>query len=526
MDNPFFGVPVVDARSYDQWAKEMVEGTWLWQYVNNYLPIYPAFLAVQQIIFGTHPLVNKILQSLMGSLSALLLAQVAARAWNRQIGLIAGYLLATHWMLVIFESEKFAEPFSIFCFGLTLYLVTRFSARVGAISAAGFTFALSAGVRANLFLLFPFIIGWLLWYHRHVKKMAVKSALLFSLGTVVIIGPIVFRNYQITGIPMLRAQAGWSLYSGLAPEFKGLHPPDGILFQKYMHMPDQAGLRSPSEIEHFWFQRLREVMRRDPFGVGLNFIRRVLIFLNAREWSQEIDVYTYRSYARLLALPWTGFWLIGPFGILGFFLCRRINMNRGLLIGSALLSIISIIPFKASDRYRLPASALLAVFAALALWQLYRWIRTNDKRALAAAIPVLLVLGFVCWPDWPNLNDRKIARFHFELGLHYEMERRYELALRAYELSMQEFAWDPDSPHRIGAILVRLGQFERAEFFLQEALRREPLFPGALNQMARIRVAQGQLQAAEKYLADSLKLAPSKEETLLLMADLQQRIRQ
>jgi Tfp pilus assembly protein PilF len=42
--------------------------------------------------------------------------------------------------------------------------------------------------------------------------------------------------------------------------------------------------------------------------------------------------------------------------------------------------------------------------------------------------------------------------------------------------------------------------------------------------MARVRLAQGQLRAAEKYLAESLKLAPSKEETVLLMADLQQRI--
>ena len=97
-DNPLFGVPVVDAYIYAQWAKEMVDGIWLWDHVGNYLPIYPAFLALQQIIFGTNPYMTEVVQSIMGAFTAVLLAQVAARAWNRQVGLITGYLLSTYWM--------------------------------------------------------------------------------------------------------------------------------------------------------------------------------------------------------------------------------------------------------------------------------------------------------------------------------------------------------------------------------------------------------------------------------------------
>ena len=58
-ENPIFGVPVVDAYVYAQWAKKMVDGIWLWDQVDNYLPIYPAFLAVQQIIFGASPFVGE-----------------------------------------------------------------------------------------------------------------------------------------------------------------------------------------------------------------------------------------------------------------------------------------------------------------------------------------------------------------------------------------------------------------------------------------------------------------------------------
>ena len=107
-DNPLFGVPLIDAKVYADWAGRMAEGVWRWDHVGNYLPVYPAFLALQQIFFGSGPLVSKVIQALMGSLSAVLMAQAAARAWNRPVGLLTGYLLA------VFEAEEFAESSAFF----------------------------------------------------------------------------------------------------------------------------------------------------------------------------------------------------------------------------------------------------------------------------------------------------------------------------------------------------------------------------------------------------------------------------
>ena len=160
----------------------------------------------------------------MGSLSAALMAQAAARAWNRPVGLLTGYLLAVYWMLGVFEAEEFAESFSIFFQSLTLWLLIRFSCRRMCVIAAGFDFAFSAGASVNLFLVLPFVLWWLISRHRSGFRAGLQRALLFCIGTVVIISPTVYRNYQISGVPLLRSQATWSLYSGLAPEFEGLHP--------------------------------------------------------------------------------------------------------------------------------------------------------------------------------------------------------------------------------------------------------------------------------------------------------------
>jgi tetratricopeptide (TPR) repeat protein len=517
-DNPLFGVPVVDAASYVKWAAKMVDGIWLWDSVGNYLPIYPAFLAVQQIILGPNPIVNKILQSMMGAGTAVLLAQVAARTWNRSVGLISGYLIATYWMLVVFESEKFAETFSIFFLSLTLWLLTRTSNRYWALFVAGFAFALSAGVRANLFLVLPFVVIWLI---RRQPQAAFKSAILFTCGSVFIIGPILARNYYLIGTPMLRAQASWSLYSGLAPEFKGLHPPAGILFDKYMNLPQQAGAFTEPAVEKFWARKLWDVIKDDPAGVALNLVRRALIFVNAREWSQEFDVYAYRNYSLFLSLPWTGFWLIGPLGFLGLFLCRKPTRDQTLMIMVTIAVILSIIPFKASDRYRLPPAVLLTMFAALALWYLFIWFKAREKGLLVKWIAIGAVLCLICWPDWQNLTARKSARHDYFIGKHYELTGRLPEAIAAYQKSMVAYPWDADSPYRLGLIFTRLDQNQRAVDYLNQALLREPDFPQALNQLARHQMRDGDLDAAEKQLTASLKLAPAKVDSLVLMAELQ-----
>ncbi|MGB5421228.1 MAG: tetratricopeptide repeat protein [Desulfobacterales bacterium] len=519
-DNPLFGVPLIDAKVYAEWADRMVEGIWRWDHVGNYLPVYPAFLALQQIAFGSGPLVNKVIQALMGSLSAVLMAQAAARSWNRQVGLLAGYLLAVYWMLVVFEAEEFAESFSIFFQSLTLWLLIRFSSPRIYVIAAGFAFALSAGARANQFLVLPFVLWWLIRQHRPGFSAGLQRALLFCIGTIVIISPIIYRNYQISGVPLLRSQGTWSLYSGLAPEFKGLHPPVGILFDKYMHQPFQAGCRTEKEIERYWGKKLVETMREEPLAVAVNLIRRLAIFFNAREWSQEFDVSAYRAYSWFLSLPWAGFWLIGPLGCLGFVLLRKVSTNQLLLAGYTVLGFASIIPFKASDRYRLPTAVLLTLFAAAAAWQLWRFWRSGEKRRLVRSLFALGIFGLVCWPDWTHLEGRKIARHDFHIALLAASSGHFDEALHHFKSSMDNFPWDADSPYNIGRILIQRGQKEQGLKFLNEALRREPHFPEAMIAIARVELGEGRLAAAERRTRNSLRYNPTEKDALLLLADI------
>ena len=519
--NPLFDYSVVDAFVYNKWAERMAQGEWLWKEVSNYLPVYPAFLAMIKLAFGESPWAFKLVQALMGSGSAVLMASVAARLWGRRVGLITGLLLAASWMHIVFEAEQYAEGFSIFWQSVALWLLLRWTRRPGHVFLAGLALALSAATRANLLLVVPVVIGWIGWTSWNSKQdwsRALLATMAFSAGVALLMVPIIWWNSQLVGTPMLRAQGTWSLYSGLAPEFSGLHPPSGILFQKYMREPYVAGLRDVVGIERYWGERLAALVRTDPGAVVQAMRQHVLIFVNAREWSQEFDVYAYRNYAFLRGPLFPGFWLIGPLGILGLFLSRPLNQQRVLLLLWTLVGIISIVPFKASDRYRLPSTTLLAGFAALALCFLFDAARKKNVRSCIYSGCGLLLLGVLCWPDWPMLEHRKTARHSFFIGLKEESAGRLPQALRAYQQSLNSFQWDPDSPYRIGRILSRIGHTDEALPFLEEALRREPNFPEVLCELARHELAGPHPERARALTEEALALFPNYVSGLLLMA--------
>ncbi len=520
--NPLFGYPVVDALSYDEWATLMARGEWLWYYVHNYLPIYPAFLALQKILWGGAPWINKLLQNFMGALTVVFMARIARVVWDRRTGLITGLLLATNWMLVVFASEKYAESFALFFLSLSLWLLICTRHRLRTLVPAGLSFALAAGSRANLFLLWPFIIFWLLSIQRSRPVSAAKNGLLFALGVILLIGPMVYRNYQISGAPLLRAQPGWSFYSALAPRYGGLHPPPGAKFRKEIRRPFREGLRSEVAIEKFWFRQAWEALRNDSLSVVKTQLNRLLVFCNARQWSQEFDVYAYRNYSALLRLTAPLFWLLIPLGILGLFLVRRESCEAGkfLLVMCLLLSVVSIFPFKASDRYRLPTLVLLTPLAAYALRSIMERMQKRQYRSLLAAAAGLTALLLLCWPDWPDIEERKTARHDYFIGLAHQDAGRESQAICAFQRSLQNHPWDPDSPYHLARILIRQDRMEQACSYLWMALAREPNFPEALVELAAIAMRNGENRKAEGYLTRSLRLHPHYIDGFLLAARL------
>jgi len=520
--NPLFGVPVVDAASYEQWAERILHGRWFYDHVMIYTPVYPAFLALLKFMFGSGAWACKLTQSLMGACTALLISVITWRTWGRRAGLIAGLLAGTAWMGVIFDAESYSETFAIFFMCLSLFLAG--SRKRGAITvlAAGLALGLSSGARVNLLLLVPAFLVWGFFRDIAFSRMkALRSAFLLCLGMVIILAPIAWRNYRMSGSFVLRVQGTWNFYSAMNPDFGGYYPPAGAKFNKYMLEPIQHGMKNDMEFERYWGDRARALISERPLDVARVFARRILIFLNAREWSQEFDVYAYRAYSSVLSLPfWPGFWLVAPLGIVGLFvLKKRRTYDGSLLAGCLILAVASVIFFKSSGRFRLPVSVIMAAFAGGLCARLWCYVEHRQWRragliAVASAIPALFIL-----PDWPGIAGNQSARHELFVGEHLWKAGRSDDALAMLEQATRKYSWDPDSPYLAAIICRSKGDPDAAMRYLDTALSREPVYPEAIILQGRILLQQGRPGEARDLAERATAMHPGSSDGWLLKAD-------
>ena len=516
MANPLFGAPQVDAAVYDIWARQIGPGHWLWTEVGNYTVVFPLWLAAVGHATGWDPTAMATVQALVGACTVVLLAELASRIFGRDVGIVAGVLWATCWLSIIYELEGFAEGFANALQILALFLLVRWprSPTIGGL--AGIAMGLAVAARANLLLAAPVAI--LMAASPDAGRRSWRRALVFGFGVVVVLAPIVWRNHELTGLWVLRGQAPWSFYAAVEPAFHGFHPPPGIAFDKYMNLPVADGAVTFAEIERWWTAKAWAVIGHDPWAVIETTVRRIFLFLNARELPQDIDVHAYRAYSSLLSLPLPSFGLLLPLAVGGIALGTRSRSARWLALYTVVVA-VSIVPFKVSDRYRLPLSILLAIWAAVFVVELLRSrgaFGALHRRAFAFAAATALL----SWPDWPRTSELSTTRHDWQIGHHFLLEGRYDEARVHFERSMAAVPWDADSAGELGALYAREHKDDEAAAAFEEALRREPAYVDGLTGLGRLRWTQGRFDEAAVLVERAVSLAPADPVVNLLAADL------
>ncbi len=514
MANPLYGAPQVDASVYDAWARELGPGHWLWRDVGNYTVAYPLWLAAVGNVTAWDPTAMRTAHALLGAVGVVLLAALAGRIFGRAVGVVAGLLIATCWLSIVYEIEGFAEGYANVLQIASLFLLVRWPRSSGIAALGGLAMGVSVAARANLLLAVP--VALLFAFLPDTGERSSRRAFAFAAGVVAVLAPIVLWNHHLTGVWVLRGQGPWSFYAAVEPAFHGFHPPPGIAFDKYMNEPVAAGATTFAEIERWWTARAWDVIARDPWAVLETTVRRVLLYVNARELPQDIDVHAYRAYSRLLSIPLPGFGLLLPLAVGGLALRTRSRSARWLALYTLVVA-LSIVPFKVSDRYRLPLTVFLAVWAAVFVVEL---VRARGAFAPRRALALACAAALLSWPDWPRTSELSTARHDWQVGNRLLAEGHLDQARTHFEQSMATVPWDADSAERLGTILALEHRDDEAARAFEEALRREPAFVKALTGLGRLRWTQGRLTEAASLTDRAVALAPADPEVNLLAADL------
>ena len=176
-------------------------------------PVYPLFLAGVYSLFGHKPYIAIIIQIFLGCLTCALVYKIGEAFIQKEVGFIAGLLLALDFPTAIYTNLLMAETIFILLFLLTLYFFLKFlkEGKRTYLIYSGIFLGLSTLCRPiSQYFIVLMIPLFLVIYRKDIKR-GLLSCLLYLLVFLAVITPWALRNYTTYGSFKLTAIPGWNL---------------------------------------------------------------------------------------------------------------------------------------------------------------------------------------------------------------------------------------------------------------------------------------------------------------------------
>lgn len=416
---------VMDARRYDDLARQIADGDWMPREAFYQAPLYPYFLAAVYRTAGGSRAAVRALQVLLGAATVVLLAMAARRLFGGVSGEAAGWaagVLAALYGPAVFQTPLLLKTTLTLFFeaAFLLLLIPRGKPGQGRPFLAGLCLGLCALLQENLLLLLPAALLWLAVAESGrdgeagSPRQRLASALALLIGLGIAMAPAALLNYAAGGeLVLTSSQGGMNFFIGNARGATGTYVgltaggqnPErqredarrlaAVLAARASGRPVAPGDLSPAEVSSvFWRESLREI-GADPAAWARLLLWKLRLFWNAYEIPDAEGYRVYRREAGAAAWPWIGFGLLAPLGLTGLLLAWRERRPGTLLL--ALLAggvCLSVVLFFVFGRYRLPVAPPLIPAAGYAAVFLAGLLRRGETRRLAvwgAALAVLLL---------------------------------------------------------------------------------------------------------------------------------------
>ena len=372
-----------DQVSYDALARSLLEGRG-YSFTENWYPftkantptshwsfLYPLYLAGIYAVTGYHPLVARIIQAAVGSaLLCFLVYKIGRRVVNEDTGLVGAGLAAIYGYFIYYNVALMTETFFIVLVLLTLYLGIELKENPTWMRwiGLGFSLGLAGLLRQTVLLFAPFLLFWLFmelrgksirWWHFALPVAVV----------ILLIAPWTIRNYQVyREFLLLNSNAGYALFASNNPNLGTDWNNDLVV----VPVPEDLEGQNEAQLDRALTRRGIEFIRSDPGRYLLLTLDKTLEyfwFWPSSDSSQISNLNRVLSFGLYLPFMLYGLWLSlshwRNFVVLYLFIVIHTGIH--LLSWPA-------------PRYRLTVDAVLMIFAALALIELARQLRTWRRR--------------------------------------------------------------------------------------------------------------------------------------------------
>jgi tetratricopeptide (TPR) repeat protein len=414
--SPLFAVVIGDALQYDVWAQDIASGHWLGSEIFYQTPLYPYLLAIVFKIAGHHLLVVRVIQSVMGAASCVMLGAAGRQWFGERVGLIAAALLAVYPPAIFFDGLIQKASLDLFLVTLLIVVIGEFEHRRQWpwLVAAGVALGAFTLNRENARVLYPILAVWLVMGFRAApltQRMAWVAIFTASIAGVLV--PVGARNYHV-GHEFLvsTSQLGPNFYIGNHADASGTYEsivPDrgNAIYERAdaTRLAQEATGRtlSPSEVSSYWLDRSLDYIRHQPIAWLTLMGKKVLLTFSAGEVTDTESIRAYADESLLLrSLQWLTFGIILPLAVLGVWLTRAEWRRISVLYAIGLGLGLAVALFFVLARYRYPIVSIVVLFAASALAALPAIAADRRRRWIPGALAAVLV----AWPVNFLMQDR------------------------------------------------------------------------------------------------------------------------
>jgi tetratricopeptide (TPR) repeat protein len=518
---PGWDSPTIDPLYHDLWARQIAGGDILGSGPFFRAPFYAYFLGLIYAVFGPSLTAAKIIQHIIGATSCVFIFLFADKYLNRKTAVTAGLLSAFSWVFVYYEDELLLDSLLVLFGVLLIWSLIRASERRSwwGFLGSGLLLGLASITRPNFLAFLPAILIWLLITFKGEIGRSLKAFVLVTVGTAILIFPVTLRNILVGHDNVLIAsQGGINFYIGNNPQADGASasiPEFGPTWQysdaEYLAKKETGKLgkdMKPSEVSSFFYDKVYQYILGKPLSwLGLT-IKKLDLFWNSYEISNNQNVYFYRRFASITKILPPLFWLISPFSLIGLALIFRKERKYQIIAYFVIVYMLTVAAFFVNSRFRLPVLPFLMILASYAFWKGIDSIRERNVKRIAIFAITLIILFPLTNIDFYGISHDSFAMSYFSLGNVYFKKGMTDLALAEYDTALSMAACVPKAHLNRGVIFFSRGDYERAEQEFDLELSQCHSSAEAHNNLAVLKRLQGDLNSSLAEAREAVREKP------------------